>query len=91
MDLYTTGDELEKHFKFHILKVFNYPLDREVDEGVMMVIHMGILVNSTTEWFSPSIVRIPIGVLKWLTNLPEASKDHTQEVSQPNEPAKRQG
>ena len=60
MDLYTTGDELEKHFDFHILKVFKYPLDREVDEGVRMVMHKGRLINSKTEWFSPSIVRTTI-------------------------------
>ena len=58
--MYTTGDELEKHFEFHILKVFKYPLDREVDEGVRMVMHKGSLINSKTEWFSPSIVRTTI-------------------------------
>lgn len=60
IELYTTGDELEKHFEFHILKVFKYPLDREVDEGVRMVMHKGSLINSKTEWFSPSIVRTTI-------------------------------
>ena len=60
MDLYTTGDELEQHFEFQVLKVFKYPLDREVDKGVRMVMHKGVLINSKTEWFSPSIVRTTI-------------------------------
>jgi hypothetical protein len=60
MDLYTTGDELEKHFDFHIFKVFKYLLDREVDEGVRMVMHKGRLINSKTECFSPFIVRTTI-------------------------------
>ena len=60
MDLYTTGDELEKHFDFQILKVFKYLLDREVDEGVRMVMHKGRLINSKTECFSPFIVRTTI-------------------------------
>ena len=60
MDLYTTGDELEQHFEFKVLKLFKYPLDREVDEGVRMVMHKGVLINRKTEWFSPSIVRTTI-------------------------------
>jgi hypothetical protein len=56
-DLYIEGDELEKHFNFEVLKVFKFPLDREVDEGVRMVLHRGVIINSKTEWFSPSIVR----------------------------------
>ena len=57
---YSEGDELEQHFVFKILKVFKFPLDREVDEGVRMVMHEGQLINSKTEWFSPSIVRTTI-------------------------------
>ena len=57
--MYTTGDELEQHFEFHIIKIFKSPLDREVDEGVRMV-HKGRRINSKTEWFSPSIVRTTI-------------------------------
>ena len=59
-DIYKTGDELEVHFNFEVLKVFKFPLDREVDEGVRMVMHTGVLLNSKTEWFSPSIVRTTI-------------------------------
>ena len=43
-----------------MLKVFKFPLDREVDEGVRMVLHRGVIINSKTEWFSPSIVRTTI-------------------------------
>ena len=53
-------DDLEVHFNFEALKVFKYPLDREVDEGVRMVMHQVVLLNSKTEWFSPSIVRTTI-------------------------------
>ena len=53
-DLYQERDELEKHFAFEILK------DREVDEGVRMIMHRGVLINSKTGWFSPSIVRTTI-------------------------------
>jgi hypothetical protein len=59
-ELYNDKDELEVHFTFEALKVFKYPLDREVDEGVRMVMHQGVLLNSKTEWFSPSIVRTTI-------------------------------
>ena len=31
-----------------------------MDEGVRMVMHEGQLINSKTEWFSPSIVRTTI-------------------------------
>ena len=41
-------------------RMFKFPLDREVDEGVRMVMHQGVLINSKTEWFSPSIVRTTI-------------------------------
>ena len=44
-ELYKEGDELEQHFTFEVLKVFKFPLDREVDEGVRMVMHKGVLVN----------------------------------------------
>ena len=30
---------------FEVLKVLKFPLDREVDEGVRMVMHKGLLVN----------------------------------------------
>ena len=59
-DIYKTGDELKVHFNFEVLKVFKFPLDQEVDEGVRMVMHTGVLLNSKTEWFSPSIVRTTI-------------------------------
>ena len=48
-DLYIEGDELEKHFNFEVLKVFKFPLDREVYEGVRMVLHRGVIINSKTE------------------------------------------
>ena len=53
----------QRFVRFHegkVLKVFKYPLDREVDEGVRMVMHKGVLINSKTEWFSPSIVKTTI-------------------------------
>ena len=59
-ELYKENDELETHFNFEVLKVFKTPLDREVDEGVRMVMHNGVIINSKTEWFSPSIVRTTI-------------------------------
>ena len=59
-DIYKSGDELEVHINLKFLKVFKFPLDREVDEGVSMVMHSGVLLNSKTEWFSPSIVRTTI-------------------------------
>ena len=59
-DVYKSSDELEVHFDFEVIKVFKFPLDREVDEGVRMVMHNGVLLNSKTEWFSPSIVRTTI-------------------------------
>ena len=59
-ELYNDKYELEVHFIFEALKVFKFPLDREVNEGVRMVMYQGVLLNPKTEWFSPSIVRTTI-------------------------------
>ena len=45
-ELYKERDELEQHFTFEVLKVFKFRLDCEVDEGVRMVMHKGLLVNN---------------------------------------------
>ena len=55
-ELYKEGGELEQHFTFEVLKVFKFPLDCEVDEGVRMVMYKGVIIK----WFSPSIVRTTI-------------------------------
>ena len=55
-DLNKDNDELEEHLKCEVLKVFKTPLHREVDEGVRTIIHNGVIINSKTEWFPPSIV-----------------------------------
>ena len=59
-DVYKSSGELEIHFDFEVIKVFKFPLDRKVDGVVRMVMHKGTLLNSKTEWFSPSIVRTTI-------------------------------
>ena len=45
-DIYKSGDELEVHFNFEVLRVFKLSLEREVDEGVRIVMHTGVLLNS---------------------------------------------
>ena len=64
--------QVEKHngepanFKMKVVKSFKDPLSRQVTEAVMIKNHKGELLNSKSEFFQPSIVRVRQEILTGL-------------------------
>ena len=64
--------QMEKHngepanFKMKVVKSFKDPLSRQVTEAVMIKNHKGELLNSKSEFFQPSIVRVRQEILTGL-------------------------
>jgi hypothetical protein len=55
-----TPQNFETHFGCRIVRQFQTPIDRLVDEGIRMPIVKGVLLNSKMQWYQASLVRVTI-------------------------------
>ena len=65
---------MEKHgsnpveFEMKVVKTFRDPLSRQVTEAVLIKNHQGELLNSKSEFYQPSLIKIRSEIVKGLDN-----------------------
>ena len=66
--------QMEKHgsnpveFEMKVVKTFRDPLSRQVTEAVLIKNHQGELLNSKSEFYQPSLIKIRSEIVKGLDN-----------------------
>ena len=54
------GDLFEDYFDIFIVKAYQKPITRIIEEGVFIINYEGEILNSKTEWHQPKIIRTTI-------------------------------
>ena len=54
------GDLFEDYFDILIVKAYQKPITRIIEEGVFIINYEGEILNSKTEWHQPKIIRTTI-------------------------------